>query len=233
MEGNFKEWINRINAKQDVLTEDNVGEFMDVKLSTKSTPTSGDTVLGRDSVTGKAVKIPTDQLGGNVDLTTKLDKGTYTGTAQDLKNDIDNLQIGGRNLLLNTSSDWTLFSGTGYGVKVFTKVVAKVGETFTAKVFVRNSNSPTPIKLEMHELNSDSQRVNSYSKQVVGGVVEKTITTVSTNIAFLEVNLFFGAHYATNTYQYEYSKPKLERGNKATDWTPAPEDKQDNLQNIS
>ena len=90
MEGNYKKWINRINSKQDVLTEDNVGEFMLSELSTKSAPTSGDTILAMDSVTGKAVKIPTDQLGGNVDLTTKLDKGTYTGTAQDLKNAIDN-----------------------------------------------------------------------------------------------------------------------------------------------
>ena len=64
MEGNYKNWINRINAKQDVLTEDNVGEFMDLELSTKSTPTSGDTVLGRDSVTGKAVEIPTSSFGG-------------------------------------------------------------------------------------------------------------------------------------------------------------------------
>ena len=64
MEGNYKKWINRINSKQDVLTEDNVGQFMDVKLSTKSTPTSGDTVLGRDSLTGKAVEIPTSSFGG-------------------------------------------------------------------------------------------------------------------------------------------------------------------------
>ena len=64
MKGNYKKWLDRINAKQDVLTEDNVGQFIDVKLSTKSTPTSGDTVLGRDSVTGKAVEIPTSSLGG-------------------------------------------------------------------------------------------------------------------------------------------------------------------------
>ena len=57
MEGNYKKWINRINSKQDVLTEDNVGAFMDLELTTKSTPTSGDTVLARDSVTGKAVTI--------------------------------------------------------------------------------------------------------------------------------------------------------------------------------
>ena len=57
MEGNYKKWLNRINAKQDVLTKDNVGELMDSELSTKNTPTSGDTVLARDSVTGKAVTI--------------------------------------------------------------------------------------------------------------------------------------------------------------------------------
>ena len=64
MEGNYKKWLNRINAKQDVLTEDNVGEFMDLELATKSTPSFGDTVLGRDSVTGKAVRIPTSSFGG-------------------------------------------------------------------------------------------------------------------------------------------------------------------------
>ena len=57
MEGNYIKWLNRINSKQDVLTEDNVGEFMDLELATKSTPTSGDTVLAIDSVTGKAVTI--------------------------------------------------------------------------------------------------------------------------------------------------------------------------------
>ena len=56
---------DRFNSKQDILTEDNVGQFMDVKLSTKPTPTSGDTVLGRDSLTGKAVEIPTSSLGGS------------------------------------------------------------------------------------------------------------------------------------------------------------------------
>ena len=64
MEGNFKKWINRINSKQDVLTEDNVGQFMDLELPTKLTPTSGDTVLARDIFTNKAVEIPIESLGG-------------------------------------------------------------------------------------------------------------------------------------------------------------------------
>ena len=152
MEGNYKKWINRINSKQDVLTEDNVGSFMDLELPTKLTPTSGDTVLARDILTNKAVEIPIESLGGggsglalgetsstayrgdrgkiaydhsqtignphgttkndiglgNVDntsdlnkpistatqtaLNNKLEKGTYTGNAQDLKNYIETKQ---------------------------------------------------------------------------------------------------------------------------------------------
>lgn len=78
MEGNYKKWLNRINAKQDVLTKDNVGEFMDLELPTKLTPTSGDTVLARDSVTGKAVEIPIDQLTDNTSETTEDVTSTTT-----------------------------------------------------------------------------------------------------------------------------------------------------------
>ena len=83
MEGNFKKWINRFNSKQDTLTEDNLGQFMDLELTTKSTPTSGDTVLGRDSVTGKAVEIPTSSLGGNgsIDVSNLV---PYTGANKDV-----------------------------------------------------------------------------------------------------------------------------------------------------
>ncbi len=74
---------DRFDEKQDVLTEDNVGQFMDVKLSTKSTPTSGDTVLGRDSLTGKAVEIPTSSLGGNGNVDTS-NLVPYTGANKDV-----------------------------------------------------------------------------------------------------------------------------------------------------
>ena len=83
MEGNFKKWINRINSKQDVLTEDNVGEFMDLELSTKSAPTSGDTVLARDILTNKAVEIPITSLGGNGNIDTS-NLVPYTGANKDV-----------------------------------------------------------------------------------------------------------------------------------------------------
>ena len=70
-----------LDEKQDILTENNVGQFMELELSTKSTPTSGDTVLGKDSLTGKAVEIPTSSLVEIVDVSNLV---PYTGANKDV-----------------------------------------------------------------------------------------------------------------------------------------------------
>ena len=57
MEGNYKKWINRINSKQDVLDETNLGEIIDTQLSIKMTPSASDELVTLDSISGKAVTI--------------------------------------------------------------------------------------------------------------------------------------------------------------------------------
>ena len=71
---------DKFDEKQDVLTEDNVGSFMDLELPTKLTPTSGDTVLARDILTNKAVEIPIESLGGG----DTSDLVPYTGATKDV-----------------------------------------------------------------------------------------------------------------------------------------------------
>ena len=46
-------------------------------------------------------------------------------------------------------------------------------------------------------------------------------------------NLYLGIIVNSNSNGVKIYKLKLEKGNKATDWTPAPEDKQDRLQDIT
>lgn len=53
------------NSKQDVLTEENVGEFMDLNLTTKVTPGLADSLLARDVITNNAVEVT---IGSVVDL---------------------------------------------------------------------------------------------------------------------------------------------------------------------
>ena len=50
MEGNYKKWINRINSKQDVLDETNLGEIIDTQLSIKMTPSASDELVTLDSI---------------------------------------------------------------------------------------------------------------------------------------------------------------------------------------
>ena len=142
---------------------------------------------------------------------------------QHAQNLVNNIQVGGRNLLLNSKEEWRLFVGGGYGMAFLGQTDAKVGETFTASVFVRNSTSPNGINLEAHEMDATGQRLKSYASHVVNDKVELTITTQHPDIKYVSIDLCFNGHYS-QPYQYEYSKEKLERGNKSTDWTPAPED---------
>jgi len=58
-----------LNSKQDVLTPVNFGEFMDLELPTKLTPSLSDSLLARDSLTNEAVEVTITDLqtliGGN------------------------------------------------------------------------------------------------------------------------------------------------------------------------
>jgi hypothetical protein len=178
MEGNFKKWINRINSKQDALTEDNVGEFMDVKLSTKSTPTSGDTVLGRDSVTGKAVEIPTSSLGGNgnVDNTSDLNKPISTAIQNELNKKANIVDIPSKtsfthNILV---SNWNLVSGK------YEAVISNSGILANSFVDVIPSNDNVDIVRSAQIY--PSVLISAGSVKVYSKFLPSDIITVTVNI---------------------------------------------------
>ena len=141
MSGNYKKWLDRINAKQDILTEDNVGQFMDLELATKSTPTYGDTILGRDSVTGKAVEIPTSSLGGNGNIDTS-NLVPYTGANKDVNIGANNFESSqGFKKTGGTANQYLMADGS---VSTITNNVTGTGTTnylskFTASGTIGNS----------------------------------------------------------------------------------------------
>ena len=241
-------------GKQDVLTEDNLGQFMDLELTTKSTPTSGDTVLAMDSVTGKAVRIPTDQLGGggSIDISGKLDKGTYTGTAQDLKNNIDNIQIGGRNLLLNSKN----FAGlTNWGINGSAVVTQNTDYiTLDLPANIHSSGLFQIINLGGYTgditISFDAKAGNSgWNADLNIGIEGKVVKNgfgINDMLTWTRFSFTLNLGTVTNACAFIFYKGnndnplgihlrniKLEKGNKATDWTPAPEDKQDRLQDVT
>jgi len=73
-----------LSSKQDVLTEENVGEFMDLELPTKVTPGLNDALLARDLITNNAVEVT---IGSIVQQLVNVGTGfesVYTTTDQSI-----------------------------------------------------------------------------------------------------------------------------------------------------
>ena len=134
------------------------------------------------------------------------------------KSDIDNLQIGGRNLMLNSKGEIASFHFPvitseplieGYEYTLSGDVFG----TLLGHVFINNSIA-SPIR------ESNFNSTTNYRR-------------VSVTFIFVK-NDYLGCEIYPHFYSGDKVKNiKLEKGNIATDWTPAPEDKQDRLQNIS
>ena len=165
---------------------------------------------------------------------------TAKSTADAAKSSVDSLEIGGRNLARWTSSEWSdwIRPGTGENQnRTFTRITVP-GDTQVGDVFT------TTIEFEWSDFASQSghtfsmwfqgsqdggwRLANPFANNL--GIIE----TSSGKKVFRVTNKWRGdatvygfgirANYSDGNGKYRYRFIKAERGNKATDWTPAPED---------
>ncbi|WP_339236915.1 phage tail protein [Oceanobacillus sp. FSL W7-1281] len=147
---------------------------------------------------------------------------------------IDGIEVGGRNLLLNTSGNDKVFDFTGwnhpigniseYGVRE----LSKGGEfTFSADITTHTIGT-TDITLILQIYRDDNTFVQYYgdvrlSPQETGKIIGVVDVPKDDNYdrAYLRVR-----HYSGSDPQSKgtYSKAQVEKGNKVTDWSQAPED---------
>lgn len=137
-------------------------------------------------------------------------------------NKIDNLEIGGRNLISNVASNWQQghwddINGTyeNFDGRICTKNGLKVspGETYAIKIYL---NGVTDKNLLFRTYGSDG----SFLGSVIG--VTNLIYNVPSNVYELRFVLY--ENVTLDDLTSGAVKVKIEKGNKATDWTPAPED---------
>lgn len=155
--------------------------------------------------------------------------------ADNAQSDIDGLEVGGRNLLLGTSNSPKDASVSQYygvlGSRPISELGLVAGDSVTMSVWYRVPETNTKsVGLRFQTYNSSSDRGGGTSSEYVqpGETKRLTYTYVMTD-ALLARDTFQVLAQSGNTSvnlteTVEYWGLKLEKGNRPTDWTPAPED---------
>lgn len=177
--------------------------------------------------------------------------------AIEAKDDIDNLSIGGRNLLLDSEDERVSPESSGNSAYVATHRVSDYGKQFlsnTTQVFtvsvsyevLNNTSSGAYIYALCNGTSiSGSKLVNYYgdNKSVVDyidvdnptGVYRRsfTLTDAQAETTLSAKAIRFRMRYADDGAVLKVKNAKLEIGNRATDWTPAPEDIDESINSVT
>lgn len=144
--------------------------------------------------------------------------------------DIDDLTIGGTNLLLNTSntlSEHTMPADMYY-LQFGTDVQLEAGETYTFSVYVEKvTEDDIPIHLHIGLGNKGNYNLDLHSwRKSAIKMGEKTSLTYTVTAANVETYKYFAWRLRNEKMAtaIRVKEVKLEKGNKATDWSPAPDD---------
>lgn len=131
---------------------------------------------------------------------------------------VGNLKIGGRNLLLDSKFLAVEASDAGtYNYRTFyltTQLI--VGQAYTFKATIETASDVETITVLFHK---GGQR---YDLRIIDSTIQITFTAASAEPNRLLVYSGIAGKTAGNAI--DIIEAKLEKGNKATDWTPAPED---------
>lgn len=148
--------------------------------------------------------------------------------ASDAVNKVDNLEIGGRNLFLNTGET---VSNNNYKISEYAPAseALKAGEIYTATICVTPAENVSEIGVFFSL--GYIRPVRFYPNRTDKQVISETFTmryydgrTPDVNPSYAYAQLYRYPNDGTVTGNTTIHWFKIEKGNKATDWTPAPED---------
>ena len=195
---------------------------------------------------GSAVKISADKV--NVEGATIFTSGRLSqtslnnaydakGAAAAVQTNLDNMEVGGRNLLANTSNEWTEVSLTTsqWFLEVHTDYALEIGQQYTFSIIVEKVSSDT-VAINLHLGNGVQGQythdIGAWRQNDIpfGEVVSITHTITEADLAKTSSDATIAPYFSfrlrneKNATTIRYKCVKLEKGNIATDWTPAPED---------
>lgn len=171
----------------------------------------------------------------------------WSPAPEDVDQKIDDIEVGGRNLIIGSanggedyapgngtlvSDGWngnsavsTTYAWNGYYIKlaqIIERNNIKIGDTLTASIYVSVDSETEVTTPGLHAYRFDNSSRNFGAKTLKKGEWERLSFSFEVNENQVDTARF-EANMAT-TYSILWSSPQIEKGNKLTDWTPAPED---------
>lgn len=141
---------------------------------------------------------------------------------------IDDIEIGGRNLILN-SKEIEIAASTGNYNYRNVYIFKETGEyTFSAELELSGTSRTQATALVYNNGNSGRLHEFTFDTQARKSVTFK-LNIANPNIWLL---LYAGISGTTAGVGAKWKNVKLEKGNKATDWTPAPEDVENRITTV-
>lgn len=142
----------------------------------------------------------------------------------DINKAVDGITVGGRNLIVqkSLSMGWVNSSGSITAESAYL-VTDYIDVSLTNEItFQMWMDSPKRVWIDDTYFDADKNYIGGY-----GGAY------ITSNYINKKYNVLSGAKYVRFSYSnIQGSKVKLEKGNKATDWTPAPEDTEERLSSL-
>ena len=164
---------------------------------------------------------------GSIDLTAQVSANNNAKDYSD--NVVDNLVVGGRNLFVSGSASngypTDAAVGNAYGVsnmsanhEAYEKIPVEEESSYIVQYWVDDSAHAGWVCIQL--LDSSDVIKNKICRTYPAADYWTTTIDIPTGVSQMLVS---GRHLASG---YAYAKIKVEKGNKATDWTPAPEDQE-------
>ncbi|MDQ0254934.1 phage minor structural protein [Evansella vedderi] len=145
-----------------------------------------------------------------------------------LQGEFNNLQIGGRNLLKDTSDEFRTANHYTWYATVDRMPISdlglKPGDIVTFSVYVHPPEDFGIVARFRFEDSDNVNIANSYGTSVEGGEEGLIHVTAAIPQNTHWIRLALNNSPSGTSFSSEYKEAKLERGHRATDWTPAPED---------
>lgn len=149
--------------------------------------------------------------------------GNQVATKGDVTSGLNGMQIGSRNYIKDSQSRTISAGSSDYGHNELYKGLENVPYTFSVEKITVSAGRATQVSLLIYDYQNNALKKHMYLN--VSTSKQQITFTPPTNSAPLSLLIYAGVSGSTAGNILKYERMKLEKGTKATDWSPAPEDR--------